>query len=123
MYYKEYDLNKISINLLWSYISTPIGLATWFADEVKADGKNISFFWAKEEHKAEISSMRQGSHIRFHWTDDSNPKTYFELKILYNELVSNVILVVTDFAEQQEIDDCKKLWDEQISTLRKKLGT
>ena len=123
MYYKEYDLNKISINLLWSYISTPIGLATWFADEVKADGKTISFFWAKEEHKAEISSMRQGSHIRFHWTDDSNPKTYFELKILYNELVSNVILVVTDFAEQQEIDDCKKLWDEQISTLRKKLGT
>lgn len=123
MYYKEYDLNKISINLLWSYISTPTGLATWFADEVKADGKNISFFWAKEEHKAEISGMRQGSHIRFHWTDDNNPKTYFELKILYNELVSNVILVVTDFAEQQEIDDCKKLWDEQISTLRKKLGT
>lgn len=119
---KEYNLNKISVNLLWPYISTPTGLATWFADDVTIDGKNISFFWAKEEHKAEITCIRQGSHIRFHWLDDCNPKSYFELKILFNELVSDVVLVVTDYAEQEDIEDCEKLWDEQITLLKKKLG-
>lgn len=123
MYCKEYNLNKISVNLLWQYISTPTGLATWFADAVEADGKDISFFWNREESKAEISGIRQGSHIRFHWMDDCNPKTYFELRISHNELTGNVVLTVTDFAEQDEVDDSKKLWDEQISSLRKRLGT
>lgn len=118
----EYNLSTVSTNLLWSYVSTPVGLSTWFADDVTADGRSFTFYWAKEGHKAEQIGTRAGSCIRFHWCDDTNPKSYFELRIIYNELVNDVILEVTDFAGEADMKDSKNLWNEQITALRKRLG-
>jgi hypothetical protein len=39
----EYGLNYTSESILWDAISTPSGLKEWFADQVKFDGKNVTF--------------------------------------------------------------------------------
>lgn len=118
----EYNLNTVSVNILWTYISTPVGFSSWFADDVTAEGKSFTFYWAKEGYRAEQVGSRLMSCIKFHWCGDINPKSYFEFRIHHNALTNNIVLEVTDFAKKTEIDDGKKLWDEQISALRKRLG-
>jgi uncharacterized protein YndB with AHSA1/START domain len=121
----EYMLNGASKNILWSTISTPSGLETWFADKVNSDDKTVEFVWGKTESRtAEIVNMRAYSFIRFHWTDeeDENQYTYFEIKMNQNELTNDIVLEVTDFAEPGEEDDIRELWDSQVDQLRRTCG-
>lgn len=118
----EYLLNASSRNILWAAISTPSGLENWFADEViKIQEKVFSFKWGKTETRdAEIINLRVNSFVRFHWVDDEEDlKSYFEFKMSFNELTSDYVLEVTDFAEPDEINDQIGLWNSQIETLKR----
>ena len=119
----EYPLNQSSKDILWNAISTTAGLERWFADRVNKTGKLFSFQWGKtEKREANLVSSRSDSFIRFHWTDDSEPKTYFEMRIVHNELTSELTLEIVDFAEEDEEDDVYDLWDMQIKNLRRAYG-
>ena len=37
-------------------------------------------------------------------------------------MTKSVILLVTDFAEDDELDESQRLWEKQIGTLKQKLG-
>ena len=50
-----------------------------------------------------------------------NERDYFEIKMTYNELTSDYVLEITDFAEPDEVDDMKELWESQVAKLRKNL--
>lgn len=119
----EYMLKGGSSNIVWSIISTPSGLETWFADKVSAEDKIFTFRWGKTEiRQAELVGIRTNSYIRFHWMDDEDRKSYFELKIIYNELTEDLMLEVIDFAYPDEIDDVKDLWESDIEKLRRVSG-
>ena len=119
----EYMLKGGSSNIVWSIISTPSGLETWFADKVSAEDKIFTFRWGKTEiRQAELVGIRTNSYIRFHWMDDEDRKSYFELKIIYNELTEDLMLEVTDFAYPDEIEDVKDLWESDIEKLKRVSG-
>ena len=118
----EYTLPPASSTILWNAISTTSGLEHWFADKVSRREKTFTFRWGKTETRdAEIINLRTESFIRFHWSDEE-PRTYFELKIHYNELTSDLSLEVTDFADAGEEEDAINLWDSQIETLKRACG-
>ena len=118
----EYPLNPSSSVIIWNAISSTAGLERWFADRVTKEGKTYTFRWGKTETRnAEILNQRTESFIRFHWIDD-DPKTYFELKIHYNELTKDHLLEVTDFAVPGEEEDTRNLWNSQIEILRRICG-
>ncbi|MCC8187887.1 MAG: hypothetical protein LIP08_10425 [Bacteroides sp.] len=119
----EYLLNATSKNIIWAAISTPSGLEDWFADKVDSRDKNVTFHWGKtEERQAEIIGIRAFSYIRFRWADEVGERYYFELKMTNNELTNDYVLEITDFAEPEEVEDLKELWDSQIDTLRRTCG-
>lgn len=118
----EYPLNPASGSILWGAISTPSGLQRWFADNVSKIDRTFTFRWGKTEtRKADMINSRTESFIRFHWTDEE-PRTYFELKIHYNELTKDHMLEVTDFADAGEEEDVINLWNSQIEVLRRICG-
>ncbi|MDR1004104.1 MAG: hypothetical protein LBL97_03745 [Prevotellaceae bacterium] len=123
MLQREYVLNATSKSILWTAISTPIGLEGWFADRVLANGKMLTFCWGKAERReAEILASRVQSYIRFRWLDSSSEREYFELRMLCSELTNDVVLEVIDFAPSSEVDDLSELWDTQVETLRRTCG-
>ena len=118
-YVFEYELSSQSVPMMWEAISTAPGLSAWFADKVSVSGKKYSFQWGKNEVRdAELINCRQNTYVRFHWTDE-NPGTYFEIRILKNELTSNYSLEITDFGEHGSGDDVKSLWDSSMDALRR----
>ena len=48
---------------------------------------------------------------------------YFELRIVVDEITKDVSLIVTDFAEKDEVDEGKMFWENQISELKHIIGS
>lgn len=118
----EYQLKTSSLPVLWNSVGTPLGLSEWFADGVTVDNNEYTFVWEKHEQVAELLQVKPLSFIRFRWTEDEGTDAYFEIKIQTVELTGELVLVVTDFAEPDEIEDMKLLWTHQIEELRRKTG-
>lgn len=119
----EYMLKAGSENIVWSIIGTPSGLETWFADKVTVQDKIFTFHWGKtEQREAEMTHMRTNNFIRFHWLDDEDKKSYFELRLSQNELTDDLMLEVIDWAESDEVEDLQDLWDSQIEKMKRVSG-
>ncbi|VXB53796.1 conserved hypothetical protein [Flavobacterium sp. 9R] len=120
----EFPINS-SPQLLYQYISTPSGLAEWFADDVNSRGEFFTFIWDDTQEKARLASKKSGEKVKFRWVDDKNKDTdyFFELHILEDELTKDVSLLVIDFAEKNEIPEASQLWENQISDLKHLIGS
>ena len=117
-----YQLKPASVNILWNSISTPLGLAEWFADVVTVRDNEFTFSWEKNEQTAFLIQTKQNVNVRFQWEEDKDTEYYFELKIDMLEVTGEMALIVTDFAEPKDADDLKLLWNKQIDVLCRKTG-
>ena len=61
--------------------------------------------------------------IRFQWVDDEDTDYFFDLRIQFDEITKDVSLIVTDFAEDDEVEESKMLWTNQVLDLKKVLGS
>ncbi|MDD3078922.1 MAG: START-like domain-containing protein [Paludibacter sp.] len=118
----EYLLKNASLPILWNTVGTPLGLSEWFADDVSADNDNYVFYWEKHPQTAKLIGKKQHDYIRFQWEEDEDTDYFFEIRITTIELTKDLILTVTDFAEEDEMEDLKLLWNHQIDALKRKTG-
>jgi len=120
----EFPINS-SPQLLYQYISTPSGLQEWFAKTVNSRGEFFTFEWDDTEENARLSSKKTGEKVKFKWIDENKQDTeyYFELRILEDEITKDVSLMVVDFALEDEIEESKLLWENQVSDLKHVIGS
>ena len=118
----EYQLKAASLNILWNSISTPLGLAEWFADGVTVNNTEYTFSWEKNEQTAFLIQTKPNVSVRFQWEEDVDSDYYFELRIDILEVTGELALVITDFADKGEKEDLVLLWNKQIEILRRKTG-
>jgi len=117
----EYTINS-SPKVLFNRLSTAGGLSEWFADNVNVKGKTFTFIWGESEQIAELILKKDNKYVRFRWIDEKDEKFYFEFKVNIHELTGDVALLITDFAEKDELDDTIELWNTQIAKLKHVLG-
>ncbi len=117
----EFTIN-ISPTILFNRLSSPSGLAEWFADDVNLNGKVYTFIWDGSSQEAEQVLRKENKMVRYHWLDDDDPDTYFEFRINVDELTSDTALMVIDFAEPDEKEDAIELWTQQVESLKHILG-
>ncbi|MEX1002723.1 MAG: START-like domain-containing protein [Crocinitomicaceae bacterium] len=123
-YEMEFEVNS-SPAVLYNMISTPSGLSEWFADNVNIKGETFTFFWNGTEEEAQLVSTKKGESIKFQWQDDIDDglDTYFEMAIKIDDLTKDVALIITDFAEENEKEESKRLWQNLISELKMVIGS
>ena len=71
----ERELKSKSANIIWSLMSTPEGLAKWFADDVKFSGDVFTFTWGNdwshhEVRTAALLEKKDRGYIRLRWSED-----------------------------------------------------
>ena len=120
----EFPINS-SPSLLYQYISTPSGLQEWFADVVNARDEFFTFSWNGSEENARLSLKKNDERVKFKWIDENKKDTeyFFEILIMEDEITKDVSINVIDFAEEDEIDEMKQLWTNQISDLKHIIGS
>ena len=113
---------KTSPTDLFSRISTPSGLAEWFADNVKIEGKIFTFYWGTTEQSAQVLTMVSNVSISFRWLD-MEPGYEFGFDIIQDELTGDVALIVTDNIDEDDAEDTRNLWISQIAKLKHMIGS
>jgi len=115
----EYEI-KSSPKILFSFLIEPNALSQWFADEVSIRENVYTFTWHDDERKAKLMNEKENKIVRYKWLADE--PYYFELEIIQDELTNDVALGVTDFAYEDNLQDRKLIWDNQIDYLLSVLG-
>lgn len=113
---------RSSTNVLYEMISTPSGLSEWFADDVNIKNDIYTFIWDNSEEQAKLLTKKKNEYIRFHWLEHEDAKTFLELRIKIDDLTKDVALMVTDFAEEDDVEENRELWESQLSELAHRLG-
>lgn len=121
-YEQEFPIH-VSPSLLYTYISTPSGLSEWYADNVNSRGELFTFIWGDAEEQATLLSKKNGERIKFQWEEDEDSDYFFEMRIQVDEITKDVSLMITDFAEEDEVEEGKMLWESLISNLKQILGS
>ena len=122
-YTLEFPINS-SVNILYKRLSTPSGLAEWFADDVIIKNTIFTFFWDGSEQKAKLLKLKNNQFIRLKWEENDTKEDYFEFLIQTDEMTSDVSLIITDFAEDgQDQEEQTELWYKQISVLKSAIGS
>lgn len=111
-----------SPSMLYQYFGTPSGLSEWFADNVNSRGEVFTFIWDGSEEKAKVLQERPDEKIKFRWLEDEDTKEYFEFKIEVDEITKDVSLIITDFSEEDELEESKMFWENQIEELKHTIG-
>ena len=97
-------------------------MSEWFADNVNSRGEVFTFIWDGAEEKAKVLSKKTDVKIKFKWEESGDDESYFEFRIQVDELTKDVSLMITDFADDDEVDESKMFWENQISELKHKIG-
>ena len=124
---KNYSLEfsfHCSPQLLFQYLSTPSGLSEWFADDVNSRGEDFTFIWEDSEEYAKLLAKKNNESVKFMWVNDDEDyeKYYFEFLITVDEITKDVSLTVTDFSDDDELEESKMLWTNLVGDLKQVLG-
>ena len=118
----EYVMHT-SPGILYEFLTSPSGLAEWFADDVNIHEGIFTFFWEGSEQKAKLLGFKDEKFVRLQWFDKPDG-TYFEFRIERDDLTGDVSLIVTDFADEAaDLKTSKLLWDSQINKLLHVIGS
>jgi uncharacterized protein YndB with AHSA1/START domain len=123
----EYPLQTKSPNIIWELISTASGLQKWIADEVIQDGDTLTFTWGqpwtdRDTKSSRILEKEKNRFIKMRWDYHEDEESYWELRIQASEITGNLVLLITDYAEPDDIGDLKELWASDLERLHQVSG-
>ncbi len=112
---------KASPAILYKFLTTPACLVRWFCDGVDINGDVYTFSWDGSEENAEVVDDIEEERLRFKW-EGAPRHEYLEFRMYLSPVTEETVLEITDFANEKEVDDLKRLWDSQIKNLRQETG-
>lgn len=117
-------LMKTSPKVLENMLCTPSGLSEWFADDVNIKDDIFTFCWDGSEEKARLLSKKTQSKAKFKWLEDEREGNdcFFEMSFEIDPMTKVVVMTITDFAEEDEVEESQMLWESQINDLKRLLG-
>lgn len=111
-----------SPQMLYQYFGSASGLSEWFADNVNSRGELFTFIWDGAEEQAKLVSKKRDARLRLKWLESEDDDSYFEFRIEVDALTNDVSLIITDFADEDEVEGSKMFWENQISELKHRIG-
>ena len=99
-------------------------MSEWFADDVNSRGEDFTFIWEDSEEYAKLLSKKNNELVKFMWVNDEEDyqKYFFEFLITVDEITKDVSLTVTDFSDDDELEESKMLWTNLVGDLKQVLG-
>ncbi len=112
---------KASPAILYQFLTTPSCLVRWFCDGVDITGDVFTFTWQGADEEAEMIDDIEEERVRFKW-DESPDEEYLEFRMYKSDVTNETILEITDFCDDDEVNEQKELWSSQVKNLRIECG-
>ena len=123
----EYNLHSSSPNIIWQLISSAHGLEKWLADAVTREGETMTFTWGEpwshhETRRAVVTDEVKQQRIRLRWEGDTDEDAFWQIEMEKSDITNDYILIVTDYADEADIDSLIDIWDSNLERLHRKTG-
>lgn len=117
-------LLRASPAILYQFFTAPSNLVRWFCDGVDVQANGIyAFEWSGFEELARQTEDVENELVKFEWLDDDREGEYLQFKISISPVTGETILEITDFCDEDEVDEQRQLWETQIQQLKKETGS
>lgn len=113
---------RASPAIIYRFITSPTAIVRWFCDEVDITGEMYTFSWDGAEEQAEMLDDIEEERIRFRWLDAEDEDEYLEYKMYKSKITNETILEITDFCDDDEVQEQKDLWENQVRQLKVESG-
>ena len=122
----EYPLNTKSPNIVWEQISSAHGLERWMADHVTEEDGVFTFTWGEpwtdhDVRKAFLVEFVKYDHIKLQWEEEDDD-SFWEMRIGKSDLTHHLNLLITDFADDDDADGLRILWESNLERLHRASG-
>lgn len=120
---QEYLL-KTSPKVLNSMLMTPSGLSEWFSDDVNIKDDIYTFYWNGSEEQARLLGKKANEYIKLQWLEDEEEglDTFVEIRFKVDPMTKAVVLNLTSFADDDELEEVQLYWENTINDLKRVIG-
>lgn len=113
---------RASPAILYSFLTTPATLVRWFCDEVDIQDDVFTFSWEGSEEVAEMVDDIEEERVRFKWKDADNRTEYLEFRMYKSNITNETVMEITDFCDDDEVEEQSDYWSTQMNKLRVECG-
>ena len=113
---------RASPTILYKFLTTPSCLIRWFCDEVDIQNDIYTFSWEGSEEVAELIDDIEEERLRFRWEEAESDEEFLEFRFSRSPVTGETILEITDYCDEDEVEDQRALWESQIKVLRQETG-
>lgn len=113
---------RASPAILYSFLTTPATIVRWFCDEVDIQDDVFTFVWEGSEEKATMVDDIEEERVRFKWEDADDEEEYLEFRMYKSNITNETVMELTDFCDDDEVQEQKDLWATQMNKLRVECG-
>ncbi len=113
---------RASPAIVYKFLTDPSCLIRWFCDQVDIENDIYTFVWQGSEEAAYLIDDIEEERLRFRWEDNEDEDEYLEFRISQSPLTGETILEITDWSDEDEIEEQKLLWETQIEAMRRESG-
>ncbi len=114
-------LMKASPTIIYQFLTSPACLVRWFCDEADIQDDCYIFSWQGAPEVATIVDDIEEERLRLRW-NHADAEEFLEFRIYKSAVTEQTILEITDFCDTDDVKDQKRLWESQISDMRKEMG-
>lgn len=114
-------LFRASPTILYKFLTDASCLIRWFCDEVDIEKGVYSYVWEGSEEVAKLIDDIEDERLRFKW-DEGEEGEYLEFRMKKSPVTGETILELTDYCDDDEIEEQKQLWSTQMAQLRRETG-
>ncbi|MEA3496440.1 MAG: START-like domain-containing protein [Bacteroidota bacterium] len=116
----EYSF-KAKASLIYNYLSKPYNLAVWFADDVIINDNKLVFSWDGVEESVSLDKKKRNTKVVYRWLDREDNET-LTFVIETDEVTNGTILLISDYDNEDELEEAKMWWDGVITKLKRVIG-
>ncbi len=113
---------RASPTIIYNFVTTPACLVRWYCDDVDITNDIYTFYWSGSSEIAYLLDDIEDERVRFEWENADNSGEFLEFRMYKSDITNETILEITDFCDEDEVQEIKDLWSTLIVELRKECG-
>ncbi len=114
--FKTEFMFKASPSIIYLFVTQPTAIIRWFCDEVDNIGDDYTFSWDGDSEEATLVMDIEDELVKYVWKD--RPDEYLQFRIYKTDITNETILEVSDFCDDDEVQEQKDIWEVYIKKFK-----
>ncbi|MBK6822659.1 MAG: activator of HSP90 ATPase 1 family protein [Saprospiraceae bacterium] len=107
---------KASPSIIYLFVTQPTTIIRWFCDKVDNVGDHYTFSWDGDSEEATLVIDIEDEMVKYQWVD--REEEFLQFRIYKTDITNETILEITDFCDDDEVQEQKDIWEVYIKKFK-----